>query len=289
MSLRRLTFWNLLAQSAIIVTGVTVRVTGSGLGCPTWPQCVPGSYVPTVEQAQTWHKYVEFGNRTLTFVLTAIAVATFVMVWRARPIDRVMRGLATVPFVGTGLQAVLGGITVLTGLHPVTVMAHFLVSVAIVAAAHALWTRTSDQPMASIELPPILRTVADVLVGLALLVIVLGTVVTGSGPHSGDAERPARLGFDPQLMAWIHADAVWLITGIAVALFAYARWVAHDPSLRNSTQRLLIVIGLQAVVGYTQYWTGLPWFLVVLHAALAVTFWISVLQVRSAVRGGISV
>ena len=94
MNLRRLMFANLLVQAAIIVTGVTVRVTGSGLGCPTWPQCVPGSYTPTVQQAQSWHKYVEFGNRTLTFALTAVAIATFVAVLRQRPNDRASRMLA---------------------------------------------------------------------------------------------------------------------------------------------------------------------------------------------------
>jgi len=189
MNLRRLTFANLLVQAAIIVTGVTVRVTGSGLGCPTWPQCVPGSYTPTVQQAQSWHKYVEFGNRTLTFALTAVAIATFVAVLRQRPNDRASRMLAAVPFVGTFAQALLGGVTVLTGLNPFTVMAHFLVSIAIVAGAHALWVRISGTPEIRVREQMLLDVGSRLLVALATLVIVLGTIVTGSGPHSGDAER----------------------------------------------------------------------------------------------------
>lgn len=288
MNLRRLAFLNLLAQSAIIVTGVTVRVTGSGLGCPTWPQCVPGSYIPTVQQAQTWHKYVEFGNRTLTFVLAPLAVALLVMVWRQRPSDRAVRLLAAVPFIGTGVQALLGGLTVRMGLHPLTVMAHFLVSVAIVAGTHALWVRLSDDITVRVRETLLLDTGTKLLVALAGIVILLGTIVTGSGPHSGDAEKPARLGFDPQLMSWIHADAVWLTGGLVVGLWAYARWSLRDALFERRVRRVLEIMFLQGIVGYAQYWTGLPWFLVVVHAAMAAWFWIAVLHVRSAARTAVS-
>ena len=283
MNVRRITLWNLLAQSAIIVTGVTVRVTGSGLGCPTWPQCVPGSYVPTVEQAQTWHKYVEFGNRTLTFVLTAIAVLTAVAVLRSSLADRRTRQLGLVPLLGTAVQAGLGGITVRTGLNPYTVMAHFLLSITLVAAAHALWVRVSAPQPIRIAERRLLDLGSRALVVVAAVVIVLGTIVTGSGPHSGDAERPARFGLDPQLMSWIHADAVWLASGLAISLWAYARWSVRNAELERTSRRVVEVIVAQGAVGYLQYWTGLPWYLVVVHSALAAWFWISVLQLRSTV------
>lgn len=284
MDLRRLTLLNLLAQAGIIVTGVTVRVTGSGLGCPTWPQCVPGSYTPTVQQAQSWHKYVEFGNRTLTFVLTAVAIWTLFAIWRARPVDAVARRLALVPFLGTFAQALLGGITVRTGLNPYTVMAHFLISIAIVAGAHALWARTRGEPSVTIREKPVIDAGSRLLVALAASVLLLGTVVTGSGPHSGDADRPARFGLDPQLVSWIHADAVWLTLGVALALWAYTRWSLRQPVLERDARRVVEIMIAQGIVGYVQYWTGLPWYLVVAHAGLATWFWIAVLNLRSRVR-----
>ena len=288
MILRRLAFANLLAQAAIIVTGVTVRVTGSGLGCPTWPQCVPGSYVPTVEQEQSWHKYVEFGNRTLTFALTAIAVATVIAVWRNTATDSQTRRLALVPVLGTVFQAGLGGVTVLTGLNPYTVMAHFLVSIGIVAASHALWVRVSPQQFEILQRQQFLDLFSRGLVLVAFVVIALGTVVTGSGPHSGDADEPARLGLDPQLMSWIHADAVWLASGIALILWMYARWSLAHAVIERRARTLVIVMAMQGGIGYLQYWTDLPWFLVVIHAAFAAWFWIAVLHVRSAIRSAMT-
>lgn len=288
MNLRRITFWNLIAQSAIIVTGVSVRVTGSGLGCPTWPQCVPGSYVPTVEQAQSWHKFVEFGNRTLTFALTAIALLTLIAVLRSGVADRRTRYLAAVPLGGTAAQAVLGGITVLTGLNPYTVMAHFLLSILLVAAAHSLWVRVADATGHRLRDRLLLDIGSRAMVVVAALVILLGTVVTGSGPHSGDAEKPARFGLDPQLMSWVHADVVWLSGGLALALWAYTRWSLRSPEFESRSRRIVELIVAQGVVGYLQYWTDLPWYLVIVHAALAAWFWISVLQLRSDVRRSVS-
>ena len=288
MSLRRLAILNLFAQSAIIVTGVTVRVTGSGLGCPTWPQCTPGSYVPTVTQAESWHKYVEFGNRTLTFALTAAAIAILIAVMRTPGLDRRTRQLSTVPLLGTIVQAVLGGITVLTELHPVTVMAHFLISIGLVAASHALYVRISSQKVPSLSANLLVDFGTRALVLLGFVVIFLGTIVTGSGPHSGDADQPARLGFDPALMSWIHADAVWFLSGIAVCLWLYVRFAVHHRELESALQFLVIIIAMQGAVGYLQYWTGLPWPLVVVHVAMAAVFWISVLQVRATARRALS-
>ena len=284
MRLRRLAVLNLFAQSAIIVTGVTVRVTGSGLGCPTWPQCTPGSYVPTVHQAETWHKYVEFGNRTLTFALTAVAIAVLIAAFRTPSTDRRTKQLAAVPIVGTVVQAGLGGITVLTQLHPVTVMAHFLISILLVAASHALLVRVSPTPTEPLPTNVLVDVGTRALVGLGFVVIFLGTIVTGSGPHSGDADQPARLGFDPALMSWIHADAVWLASGIAFILWVYARWSLGHRLIERRARMLVMVMVMQGAIGYLQYWTDLPWFLVIIHAAFAAWFWIAILHVRSAVR-----
>jgi len=286
--LRRIALWNLIAQAGIIVTGVTVRVTGSGLGCPSWPQCTPGSYVPTVHQAESWHKYVEFGNRTLTFALTAIAIATLVAVWRSSITDPVTRRLAAVPLLGTIAQAVLGGITVLTELHPLTVMAHFLISVLLVAASHALLVRLTPDAVAPLSPNLLINLGTRALVVLGFIVIFLGTIVTGSGPHSGDADQPARLGFDPAVMSWIHADAVWFLSGIALCLWLYVRYAATHAQLESDLQFLVIIIAMQGAVGYLQYWTGLPWPLVVVHVAMAAVFWISVLRVRATARRALS-
>ena len=161
--LRGIFIANLVAQIGIVVTGGIVRLTGSGLGCPTWPECAEGSYIPTSRQEESWHKYVEFGNRLLTFVLAALAVAAIVGAlawWRRQRRDGVGRGavlaLAAIPLVGTVVQAVRGGITVLTGLNPWAVSAHFLVSMAIIAGCVVLVVRAGepgDQPVTRLVRP----------------------------------------------------------------------------------------------------------------------------------------
>ncbi len=282
-SVARFALWNLLAQAGIIVTGVAVRVTGSGLGCPTWPQCTPGSYTPTVEQAQSWHKYVEFGNRTLSFVLVVVSVLTLLSVLLSFRDDRRAKQLAWIPVLGTFAQAILGGISVLTGLNPYTVMAHFLLSVVLIAAAHALWVRVAARPR--LQYPqPIERVWASILVGVGVLVLVLGTVATGSGPHSGDAEEPARLGLNPATMAWIHAAVVMLFLGLAIGFWAYAKYLLRDDFLKKPAEGIMHVIGAQMLVGFAQFAMGLPWWLLIVHAALAAWFWIAVLNIRAAVR-----
>jgi len=279
----RLAFWNLLAQAGIIVTGVAVRATGSGLGCPTWPQCTPGSYIPTVQQAQSWHKYVEFGNRTLTFLLTVIAIATLVAVLQQFRHDARAKRLAWIPVLGTFAQAVLGGISVLTGLNPYTVMAHFLLSVLLVAAAHALWVRVTARPR--LQYPqPLEKVWASILVGVAVVVLLLGTVATGSGPHSGDADEATRLGLDPASMSWLHAGSVMLFLGLAIGMWAYAKYLLRDDLLVKPTEGILHVVMAQTLVGFAQFSLGLPWWLLIVHAALAAWFWVAVLNIKAAVR-----
>lgn len=273
---RRILLANLVAQIGIVVTGGLVRLTGSGLGCPTWPQCVPGSYTPTVTQPQGWHKQVEFGNRLLTFVLVIVAVAVFAVALqlasRFPQHRRRVLWFGALPFLGIVAQAVLGGITVLTNLSPPTVAAHFLLSMVLVAASTWMVLRLTPEALARREADataaPVRREIRVLVRAIAVLagvVLVLGTVVTGSGPHSGDAEKPARTGLDPATMSWIHADAVWLFVGLVVALLVALRLVDAAPALRRRANGLLHVTLLQGVIGYVQYATGLPILAVALH------------------------
>ncbi|MDQ7994115.1 MAG: COX15/CtaA family protein, partial [Propionicimonas sp.] len=185
-ALRRWTVASLVANMGLIVTGGLVRVTGSGLGCSTWPQCEPGSYLPHPEAGV--HAVVEFGNRLLTFVLVAIAVGTFVAAWRARDETgrprRDLRALAFVAAVGIPAQAVIGGWSVLSSLNPWVVSLHLLASVAIILVCVVLIHRAFGLEPAIV--PPVVAWLARAVFGLGMLVVVLGTEVTGAGPNSGD-------------------------------------------------------------------------------------------------------
>ena len=280
--LRGIFMANLVAQIGIVVTGGVVRLTGSGLGCPTWPECVEGSYVPTTRQEEAWHKYVEFGNRLLTFVLAALAVAAIVGAlawWRRQRRVGDARGavlaLAAIPIIGTIVQAVLGGVTVLTGLNPWAVATHFLVSIAIIAGCVVLVYRAGepgDQPVTRLVRPEV-RVLGWALVAVTAVVVVLGVVVTGSGPHSGDADSEARFGVDPRTVAWLHADSVLLFLGLTVGLIVALR-VTHAPARTMRFALALLVVSLaQGVIGYAQYFSGLPWVLVAIHMLGACLVW----------------
>ncbi|WP_035932355.1 COX15/CtaA family protein [Knoellia aerolata] len=276
---------NLVAQVGIIVTGGLVRLTGSGLGCPTWPECVPGSYVPVQEQAEGFHKVIEFGNRTLTGALGIIAVLAVVAVWRWTPVRRLKVAAVTV-LVGVVFQALLGGVTVLTELHPVTVSAHFLVSAGLVAAAAYLWfARHEGEGEPRLLVPEVVRRVAWVTCGVGAVVLTLGTVVTGSGPHSGDADAPARFGFDPRTISWLHADAVMLFVGLVVAVWLATRLSSAPTSVATAWRDVLLVTLGQGAIGYVQYLTDLPEVLVLAHmlgaALLVVALTRGVLALRS--------
>lgn len=292
--LQRVFFANLIAQTGIVVTGGLVRLTGSGLGCPTWPQCAPGSFVPTETQAESWHKYVEFGNRLLTFVLGILAIAAIVgaIIWARRlrraglPARRPITILAAIPLLGTLAQAILGGITVLTGLNPATVAAHFLLSALLIAATLVLVWRArepGDEPLVRYGQPAI-RLLSQALVVIGFGVLVLGTIVTGSGPHSGDADTPNRLGLDPAQMSWLHADMVLLFIGLTVGLLVALHVTGDRPSATRATWVLLIVSLAQGVVGYVQYFTGLPWAVVLVHLLGACLVWIALVRIPLSLR-----
>jgi cytochrome c oxidase assembly protein subunit 15 len=274
-----------VAQSAIIVTGAVVRLTGSGLGCPTWPQCTEGSFTPTPLQAEGFHKWIEFANRLLTFILAAIAIAVFVYIFRKFRSNTFLIMLGALPLVGTIFQAVLGGITVLTALNPFTVLGHFLVSILLVALSQLLIFK-SDKPAKTVKLAS-LPQVGHLLVQLTFLVglfvIILGAITTGAGPHSGDSEA-TRFTLDIRTIAWLHADTVSLFIGLLIGAFVLIKVLKPSKDLSKFLQIALIISLAQAVVGYSQWFAGLPWALVGVHVALAVLLWIFLVKSLLATR-----
>jgi heme a synthase len=283
---RRVFAAGVVAQMAIVVTGGLVRLTESGLGCPTWPECYEGSYVPVAGQPQSFHKLIEFGNRMLTFVLVVVVLACVAVAWRRVPRRMPLVWLSLIGLGGIAVQAVIGGLSVLTSLNPYVVALHFLVSMPLIAAAYATLTRAADagdgppQPLVRVEV----RRLAAALVVVASVVLVLGTLVTGSGPHSGDANHPARTGFDPAKIAWLHADVVVLFLGLVIALLLALRLTDASDEVRRRAWLLLAVTLAQGAIGYVQYFTGVPWVLVSFHVLGATVLWLCVLRVPYAMR-----
>ncbi|MEI2825628.1 MAG: COX15/CtaA family protein [Dermatophilaceae bacterium] len=265
---------NLVAQILIIVTGGVVRLTGSGLGCPDWPTCAEGSLTPVATQAEGIHKFIEFGNRTLTGVLVVIALLALWAVHTHYPRRRGMVRLAWFVLAVIAAQAVVGGITVWTGLNPVIVAFHFLASIVLVAAATALLRGADDgaEPAAREQVVhPWAVRLGWTAYAIGFAVMVLGTIVTGSGPHSGDAKAPARTGFDPRLVSWLHADVVMLFIGLALATLVAIRLgqtsgaPAEISRARHTWHMVLVITAIQGVLGYVQFFTGLPAVIVGTH------------------------
>ncbi len=281
----RLLYANLLAQSGIIVTGAVVRLTGSGLGCPTWPQCAPGSFTPTPSQAEGFHKWIEFGNRLLTFVLAAIAIMVLIYGIKKFKKNKLLLFLSAAPLLGTIFQAVLGGITVLTSLNPFTVMAHFLISIVLVALAVGfIWKAQNPKKTQKFaDLAGTAHYLIQSAFGVGLIVIILGTITTGSGPHSGDTEA-ARFNLDVRSMAWLHADAVWLFVGLLIGSFVLLKVMKIKSSLSKNLNFVIGIAAAQAIVGYSQWFTGLPWALVAVHVALAVLLWVFLVKMLLSTR-----
>ncbi len=269
---RRISLANLIAQSGIIVTGAIVRLTGSGLGCPTWPDCAPGSLIPVAGQVEGFHKYIEFGNRTLTFLVLAISIALFVFSLLNEKRNIIVWSF--LPLIGTLLQAVLGGITVLTGLHPSTVMAHFLLSIVLVGISVKIYDYFNKQRTSKV-LPKIVDNYVKIVTLVGLAVIILGTITTGSGPHSGD-EIAARFNLDIRVIAWLHADSVLLFVGLVVGLLVISRINPESKQIYKITRILFIICLIQGFIGYVQWFNGLPWILVSLHVIGAVITWITI-------------
>jgi heme a synthase len=277
---RRLRWFALAAivtNIGIVFTGGLVRVTQSGLGCPAWPRCTEDGFVPRPGGDHAgWQTAIEYGNRLLTFVVLAAAVAVFVQVRRTRPHHRSVELLAWVLPAGVVGQAVLGGITVLTGLSPYTVASHFLVSMVLIAAAVALHERVRVPE----EHTPASRGVqhaTTALLVIAFAVLILGTIVTGAGPHGGDVSAP-RFGIDIRLAAIAHADAVWALVGLTVGLTAVT-WRTGPPRMRRAVRTLLALQLVQGAIGYTQYVLGVPPVLVALHILGAALMWAAAVAV----------
>ena len=276
-------------QSALIVTGGSVRLTGSGLGCPTWPECTPGSYVPVANQAEgQLHAWIEFGNRLLTFVLLicALAVVTFsVRVSKNAANKERVRSLAALQILGILGQGMLGGVTVLTDLHPLTVAAHFLLSILLIAGAISLRYELIGKPVEKIT--GLISFLMPIFVWLTFLVLVAGTILTGSGPHAGD-EKAQRFGFDPQVVSWIHADLVIALIVLAVMLLL----IAHQSGMSLLVRRIgifLLIAFSQGVIGYIQYFTGLPEALVAAHLIGSTLVWGSVWSIAKISNSGFRV
>jgi cytochrome c oxidase assembly protein subunit 15 len=270
--LRRLALASVIANVVIVVTGGAVRLTNSGLGCPTWPRCSGSSLVPTHKLGI--HSAIEFSNRSLTFVLTVIVVATLLIAWRQRSEQR----LALVAFLGIPAQAVLGGIVVLTDLNPWLVAAHFLLSMSLIAVTLVLYLRIRGTTAVASPIQAVV--LARGLVVVTAAVLALGTVVTGSGPHAGDLDTNGklhRIDLSPSGVVQLHADAVMVLIGLTIGLIALLAVLRADAAARRTSVWLLGIELAQGVIGYTQYFLHVPALLVGFHMLGACLVWIAAL------------
>ena len=262
-------------QIAIVVTGGAVRLTGSGLGCPTWPECTPGSYTPVPYQAEgQLHAWIEFGNRLLTFVLllcALIALIISVRVSKNAVMKSRVRLLAALQVLGIFGQGVLGGITVLTDLNPIPVAGHFLLSIFLIAGAISL--RYEIVGIVKQKADGIVATLMPLLIWLTVLVLVAGTVVTGSGPHAED-ENAKRFGFNTRVVSWLHADLVIALVVLTLVLWLITR-VSQNKVIHRYLSIFLLISLSQGLIGYIQYFTGLPELIVGAHLIGATLVWAS--------------
>ncbi|QHC21773.1 COX15/CtaA family protein [Streptomyces sp. GS7] len=275
---RRAALATVVMAVVIVVTGGAVRLSDSGLGCSTWPQCTPGSLTPTA--AMGVHGLIEFGNRMLTYVLCAV-VGVFIIAARAQqPRRRSLTKLGWAQFWIILANAPVGGITVLTGLNPYIVAAHFLLSTALLTVAVLSWQRAcegDEEPRDLVARP--VRQLAWLLVLASGALTVVGTLVTGSGPHAGDARQVHRIAVNWREITQLHVDLAYIVVGLSVALWFTLRAVKAPAAPRKAVLQLFAVLALQGVFGYVQYFLGLPAFVVGLHMFGSTLVWIAVLRV----------
>ncbi|MFF0970585.1 COX15/CtaA family protein [Streptomyces sp. NPDC003703] len=273
----------LVMAVVIVVTGGAVRLTGSGLGCPTWPTCTDDSLTTT--RAMGFHGVIEFGNRMLTYVLCAAVGWAIIAARSQKPWRRGLTRLGWVQFWVVMGNAVLGGIVVLVGLNPYTVAAHFLLSTALIAVATVMWQRTREGDGAPRPLVgKAVQQLVWVLVAASVLLIAVGTVVTGAGPHAGDSAEVERIPLDWETVAKAHAVLAWIVVTLTFALWFVLKAVDAPKGPLNRTRDLFLILLSQGVIGYVQYFTHLPEVLVAAHMLGSCVMWIGVLRVLLSLR-----
>jgi heme a synthase len=263
----------LVFVAVIIVTGGAVRLTGSGLGCAQWPKCSAGRLI----DASNWHQAIEQINRLITGLIAVPIIATIVAMVRRVDRRRDLTLLASSLFLWLVLEAVVGGIVVRTHLHPVAVASHFMLGLAGLVVAVVLHHRTSEAAgpyRATVGAPVV--TLVRVVAALAVVVMALGTVVTGTGPHSGDERAVHRFGFLLSSVARVHSLAVWCFVASLVVLFRRTRNTADFAAIGRALQAIAFAAVVQGAIGYVQYASKLPALLVAMHLAGAVAVTITV-------------
>ncbi|MFF4449645.1 heme A synthase [Streptomyces sp. NPDC001502] len=273
----------LVMSVVIVVTGGAVRLTGSGLGCDTWPKCTDDSLIVTQEQG--FHGAIEFGNRMLTYVLSAAVGWAIIAARSAKPWRHSLTKLGWVQFFTVMANAVLGGITVLTGLNPYSVAGHFLLATALITVTTVTWQRTREGDGAPRpRVPGPVRKLSWALLATTLVLIAAGTVVTGSGPHAGDSSEIKRMPFDWDTTAHVHAVSAWLVCALAIAMWLVLRVVDAPADTRARARDLLVVLLAQGAIGYVQYATQVPEALVAAHMLGSCLVWIAVLRIALSLR-----
>lgn len=282
-TLRRATLAAVVMSVFIVVTGGAVRLTGSGLGCDTWPKCSSDSLYATSEMGV--HGAIEFGNRMLTYVLSA-AVGWAIVASRAvKPRRRKLSRLAWAQFWLVMANGVIGGVTVLTELNPYTVSGHFLLATALLTITTLTWLRAREGDEAPRPLVgQVIKRLVYALTGFSALLIVVGTVVTGAGPHAGDSSKVPRMPVDPKTVTEVHSALAWIVVLLTVAVWCVLKAVDAPAGPRRATRDLFLVLLAQGAIGYVQYVTDLPEVLVGIHLLGSTLVWIAVLRVVLSLR-----
>nr|WP_242911130.1 COX15/CtaA family protein [Actinomadura terrae] len=284
-SLRFLALLGVIGNALIVATGGAVRVTKSGLGCPEWPRCTGDSLVPTRSaEHPALNMSIEFGNRLLTFVVLGVGVLVFVAALRLRPRRKDLVRWALAQPMSVVAQAVIGGIVVLTDLHPASVALHFMVSPALLIFCVILWVRAGegDEPPRALAAPAV-RRLAAALVAACGVVLVAGTIVTGTGPHAGDADS-RRWGFNIEDVTRVHSGLAWITVGLTALTAVVLHRTGAPRAARRRVHELIALELAQGALGYIQYFMGVPGPLVVLHMLGAVLLWIAAWRLALSLR-----
>ncbi|MFE0652104.1 heme A synthase [Streptomyces sp. NPDC059534] len=282
-TLRRAALSAVVMSVLIIVTGGAVRLTGSGLGCDTWPKCTDDSLIVTPEQG--YRGVIEFGNRMLTYVLSAAVGWAIVAARCTKPWRRNLTRWAWAQFWIVMSNAVIGGITVWMGLNPWTVAGHFLAANSLLTVAVITWHRAGEGDTAPRpRVPRPVRKLSWAITVTSALLIVLGTTVTGAGKHAGDSSDVPRMPWDWTDAAHVHAVAAWVVCALALAMWLVLRVVDAPDDTRARARDLLIVLLAQGAIGYVQYFTGVPEVMVAVHMLGSSLMWIAVVRLALSLR-----